>query len=375
MTWSEWHDKSEQLAAAAELARRQGESTRATELYSEAAEAEEKALDQVEPSKLRTFGITAVSTVALHYKAGSLQRAERLAYRYLSLDQLQDFASAQLQELIGSIQLEKVRAGSAIRFGGTGVLVSVQGGEVVRGGAPLDLILTKVQEVRAIVYRTAEMLLHIPHRRRGQPSDQVLQVCRPWLFQAPAGSYQFAVRVEQPSQTELFPGRELDAGSVSREMLRILRATSEDPEGELPSLVPDPDYRSTFLRLARGLAPKGESYSRVEIRGGTEAEEKPVVFVTESRDHINETIRLSRREPPGKERREEVLNGILRNLSLDRDWIEIALGPSDSDRRVKVYEAGDIVDDVIGPMVNRRVIVHTLVGAFGRYSLRDIEPA
>ena len=375
MTWSDWHDQSEQLAAAAELAHREGESTRAAELYGQAAEAEEKALDQVELSRARTFGITAVSAVALHFKAGSLQHAEKLAYRCLSSDHLQEFAHAQLRELLGSIELERVRAGSALRFGGTEVLVSVQGGEVVRGGAPLDLILTKVQEVRAIVYRTAEMLLHIPHRRRGQPSDQVLQVCRPWLFQAPAGSYQFAVRVQQPSQTELFPSRELDAESVAREMLRILRATSEDPEGELTSIVPDRDYRSTFLKLARGLAPRGESYNRVEIRGGSESGDSPVVFVTESRDHINETIRLSRRETSATERREEVLNGILRNLSLDKDWIEIALGPSDSDRRVKVYEAGDIVDDVIGPMVNRRVIVQTYVGAFGRYSLRDIEPA
>ena len=56
------------------------------------------------------------------------------------------------------------------------------------GGAPLDLILRKVEEVRAIFYRTVELLMEIPLRVRGGPGYEIQQLFRPWLFQAPAAA-------------------------------------------------------------------------------------------------------------------------------------------------------------------------------------------
>ena len=69
MSWLERHRLSEELASHAEVAARRGEHSRALGLYAKAAQAEGLALKEVEPSKLRTYGITAASAVALHYKA------------------------------------------------------------------------------------------------------------------------------------------------------------------------------------------------------------------------------------------------------------------------------------------------------------------
>ena len=80
MSWSDLHGRSEQLAEDAHAAARVGDIQRATDLFSQAARLEADALRELGTDKPRTFGITAVSAVALWYKAGDLKEAERLAY-------------------------------------------------------------------------------------------------------------------------------------------------------------------------------------------------------------------------------------------------------------------------------------------------------
>jgi hypothetical protein len=75
--------------------------------------------------------------------------------------------------------------------------------------------------------------------------------------------------------------------------------------------------------------------------------------------------------------REEVqLRGILRALHLDKDWLEITIHGADGPRTIRVDGAGEEVDDVLGPMVNREVLIDVFVKRRGkRYFLRDIQPA
>jgi hypothetical protein len=70
------------------------------------------------------------------------------------------------------------------------------------------------------------------------------------------------------------------------------------------------------------------------------------------------------------EEREEHLTGILRALHLDQDWLEVTVEL----QHIRVEGVGAAVDDVIGPMVNRPVLVTVARDARGRYAFRDIEP-
>jgi hypothetical protein len=78
MSWIEFHQESERLASAAEEAVRASRVGDAERLYRDAAEKERAAFDEIEPDKLRTKGITAVSVVALAYKAKAFRVAQRL---------------------------------------------------------------------------------------------------------------------------------------------------------------------------------------------------------------------------------------------------------------------------------------------------------
>ena len=108
MSWLKYHRLSEEHSSDAEVAVRRGEHTRALGLYAKAAQAEELALKEVEPAKSRTYGITAVSAVALHYKANQQEQAQFLAHQCLSSGRLPNFAARQIEELLDSIKAREM---------------------------------------------------------------------------------------------------------------------------------------------------------------------------------------------------------------------------------------------------------------------------
>ncbi len=79
MTWAEHHRTSRTLAESAHDCAERGERADARARFTEAAEAEERALACVNPeSEPRTFGATSVSATALWYKAGEFDARDRL---------------------------------------------------------------------------------------------------------------------------------------------------------------------------------------------------------------------------------------------------------------------------------------------------------
>jgi hypothetical protein len=375
MTWVQFHSTSEELASRAEIATRSGEQAHAVELYRAAAEAEEQALSALPPEKARTLGITAVSAASLWFMSRDYARAQQVAYTWLSTDSLPLFATRQLRDLLQTVWGEERRAESEIRFLPGDITVSVSGGEILYGAAPLDLILQKVEEIKAFVVRTVEMKLGQPLRRGKTASESVREYFEPWLIQQPAGSYQFAVRVRTPQQTDFFPESMPEIATITTTTLDILRASVEDPEKELEHLVPDKDYRATFLKLARNLAPTGKTFQQLSV-GSATAAAAPVVMLPASRLGMNEALRRQAPRIPESDLLTSVeIRGILRGLSLEKDWLDVAVKRDDgTTEEVRIHDAGETLDDVIGPMVNRRVIVDAYRRSDGiRLHLRDIQ--
>jgi hypothetical protein len=114
MNWAEHHSDSERLACDADAAIRRGDLRLAAELFGSAAQAEVKALATLGSDKPRTLGITAVSAVALLYKAGELDEAERLAHHLSTLPGLPAFATDELQGLLQAIESKQAQQTAAV---------------------------------------------------------------------------------------------------------------------------------------------------------------------------------------------------------------------------------------------------------------------
>jgi hypothetical protein len=367
MSWLDTHKQSEELAAEAHAARRTGNLELARKLFATAALFEERALESIEADqKPRTFGISAVSAVALYYKGGELARAEQLAHRCLANPSLLAFGVDQLRELLQTIWNEQAQAAAGIKFAPAQVTVAVDGGEVVRGGAPLDLVVERVQTVQAMFYRTTEFLKSLPLRKRGPATKPILDVCRPWLFQSVPGSYQFTVAIQGDSQADMFQQQNVSPDLVASTFMSILQSAATAPEDALPEIVPDPDYQQAFLKLTRNLAPSGRTFTQLEVRSSATGE--PVLLTSDSRKAITGSIRKRQESPDA--RRVETLQGVLRAVHLDKDWLDLLLADGKS---LHVVGLGEALDDVIGPMVNHAVAVRVSVDAKGNYHFQDIE--
>lgn len=367
MSWIDHHQASELLASEAQAASREDRQAEALALYSRAAAAECEALTDLAPSKTRTSGITAVSAASLYYKASELERAESVAGHWVGVDYLPSFAKEQLRDLLQSIWAERARRQADADFAPGQVLIAVRGGEVVHGGAPLDLIVDKVKTVQSILHRTAEFMGNLPFRKRGGPSKDIQEICRPWLFQAAPGSYQFAVAIQEKRQLDML--RELPSSrDISECFLQILRVGVESPDVRLPEVVPDSDYRDTFLKLTRNLAPAGTACDSLEVRSPDWSQ--AIRLDSGTRKDLGQTIRKQDAARTSSTSHVEALKGVLRALHLDKDWLELIV----ENKLERVSRVGDHVDDLIGPMVNKPVIVHVSVEG-GRRLFLDIEPA
>ena len=368
MSWLEHHRESERLASQAQAELGKGNRREAIHLYVRAADAENAALAALDSSKTRTLGISAVSAASLYFKATEFKRAEQVAFQWLGYASLPAFAVEQLKNLLQSIWSEQVRERAETRFAPGQVLISVKGGEIIEGGAPLELILEKVRTVQSLFYRTAEFLTELPHRKRGAPAKEIQESCRPWLFQTAPGSYQFAVAVQEEPFQKDWLRRDLPvAREVADCFLRILHTGIEDPEDGLSEVVPNSDYRDTFLKLTRNLAPSGKVCDQLEIQSGDGSQK--IRLDPEVRRNMGQVIRTLRVATEPRTDQSVTLTGVLRAVHLDRDWLEVV---ADGDHH-RVAKVGEQVDDVIGAMVNKPVVVHVVRD---RETLKfvDIEP-
>ena len=377
MSWNERHSRSEHLAIDADVARKRGDGRVAEALYRRAAAEESAALEELSADKQRTRGITAVSAVALWYKGRDYTAAEHAAHSYLAVGKLPTFAEVQLRDLLSAIWTTSAAEAAGITFVPGDVLVSIKGGQVIHGGAPLDLIVRKVEGIQSVLFRTVEMLMELPVRKRGYPSTDIQSMFKPWLFQAPAGSYQFAVRMQEPTQHELplWEANRPRIENVTSTFFRVLRATAKGREEDLSAIVKSEDYRGAFLGLARNLAPAGKTFERLEVRDASTPSEPLVTMVADTRQELNAALRKLRPRNKQTEPSEPVkIEGVLRALHLDKDWLEVtvAVRTPGQEEHVKIHEANEVLDDVVGPMVNRKVLV-TAVRSGSRFLYRDIE--
>lgn len=338
----------------------------AAELFRRAAESEVSAFDHIESDKPRTLGIIGVSAAALWLRAGDPLLAEQFSLRALNHPSIPDFARFQLRQILQDAWLEQEKARSEVSFLPGQVLVSVRGGKIMYGGAPLDLVVEKVTGIQSLFYRVIEHIRGDPLRVSGAPKPEIQDACRPWLFQAPPGSYQFSVAVQQPPQADFFK-KDIEPQQIVDEFLEVLRAGASDDSEVMRKLVPDDGYRTAFMKLTRNLAPTGKSFDLLEVRAINS--QSGVLLGTETRAQLAKQIKAERVSSPKEGEAPDTIPGRLRAVHLDLDWLEIS---AEKHKPIRVHGLRDSLDDVIGPMVNRPVIV-TAVKRGTRYELIDIE--
>lgn len=103
MHWRKNHRKAERYAAEAEFCYVNGDKESALILYMKSAEEEENAMNAVNRSNARTYGITASSAAALFFKCKEYDRAEAIAKIAMKDHGISNYSRIQLQRIIDGI--------------------------------------------------------------------------------------------------------------------------------------------------------------------------------------------------------------------------------------------------------------------------------
>jgi hypothetical protein len=349
----EAHRQSEELAAKAEAALTEGRKLEALELYAKAAISEQASFEETSPEKQRTKSILAVSLVSLLYKARQYDEAELKIFELLASRKLLSWAELQLRELLEAVTDERLLQRSLNRYyTGESVTVSLRGGQVGSGTGPLDLILEKTTGFRNLLYRLAEFVSASPLRTRGNPPKELLNLIQMRAAQPSAGSYRLELKLTEPAQFDLFVAEpRLLPAEVSDTLFNFLHAVNVGTKEAIESVIPDPGYRKALLELTRSLAPTGRRLTEIGIYRGKGVEVESVYLTTALPDKVR---RVLPRKPTDLNSDDDELRGVLRAVHLDENWLEITLPES---RHERCDTEPDMLDDVVGPMVNHEVIV------------------
>lgn len=367
---NEDHHLAEEAAAAAEASLRTGDIAAARSHYLEAAHIELLSVGKIPSSEPRTRAILAVSSVSLFLKASALEQAEHNAYGFLADENLPAFAQDQLREALEAIWEQRAMQASQRQYSGEVVSVALRGSEIGPGRAPLGLVVDRIMGVNSLLYRITEWLGHFPLRTRGAPLDRVRELCQPWVSEAQAGSYRFDLHLVEPMQLELLPTRSVRPIEISGLLLSIVRAVSPTTVrsvASLQDLVPDTQYRQAMLKLVRNVVPDGKRVREIEFLAARDGQPDIALLHAGARSRIQDALRA---EQPSDQ--PDHVQGVLRAVHLDKKWLEVAIEPLGQPLRCRI--AGDVLDDVVGPMLNHRVIVQgkrTKSGA--EFRLQDIE--
>jgi hypothetical protein len=366
------HSQAELLAASAELAVRTADMTRARDLYAGAAELELRALRSVPPSQPRTKGILANSTVALYYKAALFDSSEMLAYEYLTQPDLPEFAREELRQTLQAIWEDRQLRASGKTISAHSIQVAIRGPDIGQGQAPIGLVLDKITGVRSLLYRMTEWLSGYPLRLQGNPPDSIRDLCQPWVSEPQTGSYKFSIRLVRSEQLELIPAQKISSAEISTGFMTLMSVFSPPSYGDslVPSieeLVPQGDHRQAMLKLIRNLLPDGRRVREIEFWSDKPERNERALLHAGSRSRLDEALRF---DMPIGESTE--VQGVLRAVHLDRSWLEIV--PEDSGR-IKCKVSHGVLDDVVGPMLNRHVVARGRWNSgHTQFSLLDIEP-
>ncbi|MBI2918551.1 MAG: hypothetical protein HYY01_11240 [Chloroflexi bacterium] len=365
------HRLAEEALESADLAMREGRRDEARRHYALAARSEVEALKYVAPENPRTKGILAVSAVSCYYKAELEREAELVACQLLPDPTLPEFARSQIEELLQVIWENRRIGKAAADTEGKMVEVVLRGKEVRQGLAPVDLIIDRFQGVQSLSLRIVEWLGGFALRFRGPAPKAVQMVCKPYVTQPMAGSYRFGVYFEEPLQLELIP-RSVKPRDIADSMLNIAAALGTVERGDfrnaaIEDVIPRQDYRDVILKLLRNMIPDGRRVTSVEFAKMTTAGLQRVVFYSGVMDRIKHS--LSAVHYPGTGESVE-FRGVLRGAHLDLLWIDIGVGTGD---RLRWKIEHELYDDVVGPLMNRPVIVRG-VKRDGEHILLDIEP-
>jgi len=277
-TVNDLHPKAMDLAEEAFSHRRKGHEDKAKRLFLEALELEQAAAlllpvsKDSEPSRSILFR----SAASLAYNAEDFDAAERLiAFGLSGYPPLE--IRDELKNLYDDINFKHHLKAQGITLSTNQWLMSIYGNATSYGGTLVEPLMTRVDRITALFYRTVERMLGVEYRITGSSKKEIKDAYGLYLNAFAPSSFAVSFQIGAPSaQMELIdhkPIRQVGPDSVVDELMECLKLWETGKEDVLKERIENEIYYENFIGIAKQITPDGDDVKQVgfkTIRRGKE---------------------------------------------------------------------------------------------------------
>lgn len=359
------HREAMRHAERARIARLEGNEAEMVELTRRALELEREAAYgllqefQVEPTRSVLF--RSAATLAL--ECGETEEARRLAFQGLAGSPPQEIAD-ELHDIVEEEQFRRHFATRGVELQPDEVQMSLAGPAIAAGIAPSSAIMSRLEGLQNLVFRTAERQAGIEYRKWGRRQQKIGQGYEMFVSAPRTGSFAFSICIGEPKQLGL-PGMG-KSESVMREVFECFDLLASAGEGGLSEHIGDPAYAANFIALARKIAPDGDSVRWVGLSSFFGRTSRHVEV-----ESVSKAPEASGEKPMPDSEDLVRIQGSLRwaDATGKMELVRIV----DSERQSHKVRVPLGMDDIVKPYWLDEVVV-TALGKGGSLVLKNIEP-
>jgi len=243
-------------------------------------------------------------------------------------------------------------------------LMTIYGDAISYGKATTEILMTRVDRITALYYRTVERLFKLPYRIKGGVNPEIKEKYELYISALLPSSFAVTFQVGIPDpQIPLFPELEprepIKPELVIDEVMSCFEILESTNPGDLKEKIKDETYYENFIGLAKQIAPDGEKVKFVGFTVKKNGIEKPIAL-RKSKKQLQETSDLILREESIDEKLiKKSYTGILMHAHSPRirKFGTVQLIDSSTGEVQSIHVPIALMKDVVQPYYEENVIV------------------
>lgn len=357
------HSEAMNLAEEGFILKRKGSLGEAEELFKRALLLEQEAAKQLSLSEESepTRSILYRSAASLAFNTKEYDLSERLIAMGLA-----GFPPHEIKEelkiLYEDINFLRHLKSKGIILDQNQWLMTLAGNAVKFGGTSAEFLMSRVEKVSSLFYRTVERMLKKPYRTAGGVEKEIKQKYGLFINTFAPSSFAVAFQVGTPDPQMDLPGfedeSEIRPEKVVDEIMECFEIFEHGESDNLKEKIVDEDYYGNFVGLAKKIAPDGNNINMVGFTSIRDGEDKPVAL-RKSRKLLKKEYQLQVTQSKDSSKQFFSYSGILMraNTPLKGKYGTVRLVEHDTKEKFDIKVPISIMKDVVQPYYEESVVI------------------
>jgi hypothetical protein len=241
-------------------------------------------------------------------------------------------------------------------------LMTLAGNAVKFGGTSAEFLMSRVEKVSSLFYRTVERMLNKPYRIAGGVEKEIKQKYGLFINTFAPSSFAVAFQVGTPDPQMALPGFEdeskITPEEVVDEIMECFQIFEEGESDNLKEKIVDEDYYGNFIGLAKEIAPDGNNINMVGFTSIRKGVDTPIAL-RKNRKLLKKEYQLQVTDSTDSPKKYFSYSGILMHAKtpLKGKYGTVRLVKHDTKEKFDIKVPISIMKDVVQPYYEESVVI------------------